>query len=142
MVTSRYHPLILRRFKFESIPSSPIKRFMVGSHCRSDQPDRPDRPNPPTKLDQLFYTTFFPTATRTYTTPTRPPMIHPRLQPDNHPNRYSIIPIPTRSLLDQLDLYSISTRKDRPINMWKTEYLTQPDIFYFSLEIWMECSPY
>ena len=86
---------------------------MVGSHCRSDQLDRPDRPNSPTTLDQLPYTTFSrPLLDRTRphtithdssTTSTRQP-----------PHLYSIIPTLTRCILDQLDLYSISTRPDRP----------------------------
>ena len=77
---------------------------MVGSHRgrfngRSRSPKVPDKARPTAVHD------FFPNATRSYTTPTRPLMTPPRLQPD----LYSIIPLPTRSLLDQLDFYVIST---------------------------------
>ena len=64
----------------------------------SRSPKFPDQARPTALHD------FFPTATR----PPRLLMTPPRLQPDNHPDLYLIIATPTRSLLDQLDLYSIS----------------------------------
>ena len=87
-------PSILKKYPFGGFPL-PINQF-----------DRPaDRPIP----DQAVHD-FFRTTTRPYTTPKRPLTTPPRLQPDNHSNLYSINPVPTRSLLDQLDLCSTNTQ--------------------------------
>lgn len=80
--------------------------LMLRSHCRSDQLDHPDRPNFPTKLDQLLdractrFNYFGPLLNhpRPLTTPSR-------LQPDSQHDIYSIIPIPTPFLFDQLDQF-------------------------------------
>ena len=80
----------------------------IRSGRSSRSPKFPDQARPTAVHD------FFPAATRPYTTPTRPLTTPPRLQPDNHTDLYSIILTHTRFLLDQLDLYSISTRSDRP----------------------------
>jgi len=83
---------------------------MLGSRCRSDQLDGPDRPghrdqaqsNLTQLHDRALYTTCFH-ARPIHDLCTTPP----RLQPDNQPDLYSIIPTSTRSLYD---LYSTLTR--------------------------------
>ena len=90
-------------------------------HCRSDQLDRPDCPHSPTKLDQLLYTTF----ARPLLDHTRPPHDHSRLLHDFNSTTTPISTLSSRPLHDHystnsnytrslLDLYSISTRSDRP----------------------------
>ena len=90
---------------------------MVGSHCRSDQLDLPDRPNSLTKFAQLLYRTF----SRPLLDRTRPPHDHSRLLHDFNPTTTPISTRSSRPLHDLystnsslLDLYSNSTRTDRP----------------------------
>ena len=98
---------------------------------------RPDRPNSTRYMtDQLrssLYTRVLPdrysTRKDTHTTTF-----------DTHSDLYSIIPISTRSLtlslLEQLDLYSISTRPARPGRTRIVNWSCM-DIFVFKLQIFL-----
>ena len=87
---------------------------MVASHRRSEYLDLPDRPKSPIKLDQVLgrgSTRWNQTSVRAAVDHTRSTQEPSRRIPDHLPTHISTS---TRSLLDLLDAFQISTRSTRP----------------------------